>query len=291
MVADGAQRNERPGATVPVTGAGSARAVDALRSRATRFRFAARREGAARAAVHYARVYAPGRAPRRLHSPRLDHDVLHRPGSSDAEVFFQICIEDEYAPVHPLPGSAPVIIDCGANVGYSSAYFLSRYPGARVIAVEPDDANVDLLRRNLRPYGDRAEVIMGAVWSHRTRLVCERDPGPRADWAITVREADADERDGPQAFDAVDVAELVERTGAERIDLLKMDIEGAEAVVFGAGDVHRWLDRVDAVAVELHDDTHFGDARGAFLAACGDDFDLVPSGELLIGTRKGIDRG
>jgi hypothetical protein len=67
---------------------------------------------------------------------------------------------------------------------------------------------------------------------------------------------------------------------------LKMDIEGAEAVVFGALDIS-WLDRVDNIAIELHHDTAFGNASGIFSSAIAKrGFATSRCGELTICRRS-----
>jgi hypothetical protein len=78
-----------------------------------------------------------------------------------------------------------LIIDCGANVGYSSAYFLSRFPYCQVIAVEADPDNFVILRRNLDRYEDRVRLIHVGVWSQKVGLVLSRLRG----WArlLTLR--------------------------------------------------------------------------------------------------------
>ncbi len=45
--------------------------------------------------------------------------------------------------------------------------------------------------------------------------------------------------------------EIIERSSTSRVSLLKMDIEGADAV----GSTDSWLPKVDAIAIELHDDS------------------------------------
>ena len=59
-----------------------------------------------------------------------------------------IHVDLEYEPLDDLD-DIRLVVDCGANVGYASAYFLSHFPQARVIAVEPDDQKFEALRRNL----------------------------------------------------------------------------------------------------------------------------------------------
>jgi FkbM family methyltransferase len=183
-----------------------------------------------------------------------------RSGTSDPVVFRQIFIDREYACLDHLTGVG-LVIDCGANVGYSSAYFLSRFPGCRVMAVEPDPDNFRSLQRNLAPYGDRATAIRAGVWSRPARLTL-RPGGYRGGdhWARQVAETTADD---PNGFDAVDVGTLLAWSGADRISVLKVDIEGAEAEVF-ARNYEGWLDRVEALVIELHDDTVFGPATPVF---------------------------
>src|SRR6476469_2925625 len=65
------------------------------------------------------------------------YPLLARGGSSDGQVFHQIFVEREYRCIDHLT-DVRTIIDAGANVGYSSAYFLTRWPRAKVIALEPD---------------------------------------------------------------------------------------------------------------------------------------------------------
>jgi len=90
-----------------------------------------------------------------LNSNELRGPVFFRYNSSDINVFSQIFISDEYRPLTDLP-AVRLIIDCGAYVGFSSAYLLSKFPEAHVLAVEPDKKNYELLRQNLSVYGNRA---------------------------------------------------------------------------------------------------------------------------------------
>ena len=202
-----------------------------------------------------------------------------RPGTSDLSVFDQIFVKREYECLDDVvdPG---LIIDCGGNVGYSSAYFLSRFRQARLIAVEPDPENFKMLKENLSPYGDRFEAHCSGVWSHSTGLVLsEEEFGDGREWARTVREA----RDGEEpAMTAVDIGTLLDNSGFDRISILKVDIEGAESVVFGANYMH-WINRVDNLVIELHSD----ECHSVFMKAInGLGFTLTHSGELTVCKRS-----
>lgn len=210
----------------------------------------------------------PGHRPElRLHPPGLRHPVALRVASTDPETYAQVLVEEQYRPL--LEGAPRVIVDAGANAGYTSAYFLSRLPEATVLAIEPFPDNAALCRRNLAPYGDRARVIEAALWSGPGRLVIEGHGGH--EWGVQVRLARPGE-DGE--VDALGIADL----GLERIDLLKIDIEGSEQALFAEG-APRWLDRVDTIAIELHGPA----CTEAFHAAlAGFTGDISQAGELTI---------
>lgn len=146
--------------------------------------------------------------------------------------------------------NARLIIHCGANVGYSSAYFLTRFPTSFVIAIEPDIDNFDLLRTNLAPYGDRCRLVNCAVWSKPTGLVFVESTLKGAACSRRVREARGDEK---PAMIATDIEQLLKESGCDRISILKIDIEGSEMEIFSANH-SEWLPHVDHLVIELHSD-------------------------------------
>ena len=170
-------------------------------------------------------------------------------GSSDMEVFNQIFVIDEYSCVSDID-SPGLIFDLGANVGYSSAYFLSNYPAADVVAVEPDPANFEVCLRNLTPYGDRVKTVRGAVWSNRSKLALSRGTfGDGREWASQVREIDG--KDTLEEVQGWDIPSLLAVAGRDQVDLLKVDIEGSEIDVFGPQS-SAWLPKVRNICIELH---------------------------------------
>jgi FkbM family methyltransferase len=205
--------------------------------------------------------------------------LLVRRGSSDIDVFNQIFVQQEYACLDDL-SNVGLVVDCGANVGYSSAYFLSKFPQCSVIAVEPDSRNFSALQRNLVSYGTRAKLINAGIWSQTAQLVISQDKyRDGREWTRQVRECEESEEADIQG---IDIGSILKEAGSERISLLKMDVEGAEAVVFSK-NYDSWLHRVDAIAIELHDDSVFGNASAVFSSAInGQEFEVSRSGELTI---------
>jgi hypothetical protein len=101
---------------------------------------------------------------------------LHfRRGTSDIWVIYQVFVTRQYNCLLK-PRGEPLIIDCGANFGCSAFFFLLRYPGSQVIAVEPNPENAELCRRNLAPFGNRARVVQAALWPEKVSLHIH-DPG------------------------------------------------------------------------------------------------------------------
>jgi len=117
---------------------------------------------------------------------------------------------------------SPVIYDCGANVGVSVAYFKTLYPGARVVAFEPDREVYDYLSRNLSRNNLLENVALhnAAVWTHSRGVTFASDGADGGH---------VEECLGERVVPSVDLKEML--LGEKRVDLLKMDIEGAETVV------------------------------------------------------------
>jgi FkbM family methyltransferase len=171
-----------------------------------------------------------------------------RAGTSDFLVMYQVLIEREYACCDDLRDPR-LILDCGANIGVTSAYFLSRFPYAQVISVEPDSNSFRQLEANLKPYGSRSIRVQAGVWSHATGLTVE--PGTAGnEWGFVVRESKTGETPD---VNAVDIDGLLAKSDKGRIDILKVDIEGSEREVFSR-NTHSWIDKFDNLVIELHGD-------------------------------------
>jgi FkbM family methyltransferase len=202
--------------------------------------------------------------------------VVRLRGSSDMEVFGPIFVAEEYACIGEI-SSPKLVMDLGANVGYSSAYLLSRFPSAAFVAVEPDPDNFKQCRENLAPYGNRVRLVLGGVWSDRSRLVLSRPTfGDGREWAAQVRESDGE--DDEATVEGWDIPSLLELAGQEQIDLLKVDIEGSESHLFGS-NFSSWLPKVRNICIELHG----ADCRDVFFNALKNfEYELGFSGDLTI---------
>lgn len=136
----------------------------------------------------------------------------------------------------------PVILDCGGNIGLSAIWFKLRHPGARITVFEPAENLFAILSANLVRLGMHdVRRERAALWNEDTVL---RLHNARADGGFI----DCGGRDGGSDVPAVRLADRIE----EPVDLLKLDIEGAEyAVVRDLASCGK-LSLVRAVTGELH---------------------------------------
>lgn len=134
----------------------------------------------------------------------------------------------------------PVIIDCGANVGVSVLYYKSLYPQAKVICFEPDPAVFSCLKENLLVNNiTDVECRAQAVWVHGDGVSFGSEG---ADGGSIMRETNA------VRLPSVRLKEVLRQHSF--IDLLKIDIEGAEVPVLL--DCAEELVRVKYLYVEYH---------------------------------------
>lgn len=124
-------------------------------------------------------------------------------------------------------GQDDVLLDIGANVGYVSACFLHNVPRSKVFAVEPQPRIVDLLRANLRSFGpDRHEVFPVGISDADADGWLEM-----SSWNSGAAKVSAEQGDNSAAIQLWSAKTLFEATKGEKIDLVKIDVEGHEEIV------------------------------------------------------------
>ena len=116
-----------------------------------------------------------------------------------------------------------IVFDCGAHVGVFTAKALA-LGAAKVVAVEPNPTNLECLRRNFPDEiaSGRVVLVPEAVWSSEGTLQLHMGISTAQD--SLVRSVGGDTMD----ISATTIDRLVERLGLDKVDYIKMDIEGAE---------------------------------------------------------------
>jgi FkbM family methyltransferase len=186
------------------------------------------------------------------HSPRkfavkveyAEQPIVVRGQTSDVSVFYEIFALKLYK----VPKEEIIsIMDLGANVGYASIYFAHFFPKARIIAVEPEVSNYRALLENTQNYHN-ISCVHAPIWPEETELALQNPDG--SNWSFHYKEPE-NIASGP-VIKAQTLPGLMEKFNLERINLLKIDIEGGENDLF-ASDTG-WLRHVDCLQIEIHSD-------------------------------------
>jgi len=140
---------------------------------------------------------------------------------------------------------APRILDCGANVGLASLFFKRRYPQARITAYEADPSLFAILDANMKAnQAEDVETVHAAVWtkSQPVTFLCEGSDIGMIDGLPGAVNGESRTVPGVRLRDVL---------STEHVDLLKLDIEGAEDAVLA--DCDPVIDRVGAIVLDLHE--------------------------------------
>ncbi len=190
----------------------------------------------------------PGRD--RLRASRIQGCNIHyRFNRGDIQSIREVMIENAYRFPIQFDG-AKIALDLGANIGLWSLWAHREYNLQHIIALEPEPGNAELTRKNFESNGIPGAVIQAAVGGESGSAVFqqrkESNLGRIASSGINGSLNTIQVR-------LCSMLEILQQLPKDStIDLVKIDIEGAEQAVFSA-DIS-WLDRVRALIIEWHSD-------------------------------------
>lgn len=173
-----------------------------------------------------------------------------RKKTMDAEILTQVFIYKQYD--FPIGGGVKTIMDLGANNGMSACFFSKKFPDSIIYAVEPDPDNFKILKRNTSGY-ENIKPVNKAIWFENGFIYL--DDGDS--WSIKV-----DNLLGRKKVEAITISSFIEQNGIDHVDLLKIDIEGAEKEVFTSDT--SFILSVRNLVIELHDWMKEGCAKAFF---------------------------
>ena len=165
----------------------------------------------------------------------------------------------------------PFICDCGANVGISVLYYKKLYPNCKILAFEPDRRAFRLLKANVRAnYFKNVRLINSAIYNKKGFIKFYYDKAHPESISMSIKK-------GGRKFTSVRKVPTVLLSSylKERVDFLKMDIEGVEDSVinelFQAGklnivrecvmEYHHHIEPKEDILsqiLQIFEDSHFG---------------------------------
>lgn len=170
--------------------------------------------------------------------------------------------------------SVPLIIDAGANIGASTIWFLNAYSSCKVISIEPEQGNIEVLRLNVQNLN--VTVIEGAV-SDESGLLFLHDPGS-GDWGFRVSREYSN-----RPINSFSINELLGEPlkSVEVPFICKIDIEGGEEALFNSNT--EWVEKFPILIIEIHDWMLPGRSvsKNFFKKISEGNFDIVMRGQLI----------
>lgn len=212
-------------------------------------------------------------------SPELKIGYLKHPlkirkkDGSDLATFNEVIVRRDYD--MELPFVPKQIIDGGANIGLTSVFFANKYPDATIIAIEPDADNFKCMQHNVAFYS-QIKPLNSAIWSNSAYLhVVDHGRGTDGYTVEVAPEA------APDKFMATSIDDIMKDNNWNRIDILKLDIEGSEKEIFSSG-YESWLPKTKVLIVETHDRFVKGSSKAVFAAISKYDFSCTIKGFNMI---------
>lgn len=188
-----------------------------------------------------------------IYSKTLNKDIYVRTNTTDIylliDLFIRECNEvgdKEYEfEFEKNMNHVSFILDCGANIGLFSLIYSQKYPHSKIIAIEPEKKNFEILYLNTRD-NDNIIALQRGVWKNSGYLkVISRDTG---EWGFIVEEC------GKEGYDiyGVSIDEIMNTLKIPHINIVKIDIEGSELEVITENS-DTWLKKIDVLIIETHE--------------------------------------
>jgi len=181
---------------------------------------------------------------------------LRKLPSSDYYVFKQVFVDQEYqSPISYFEKNnidLNTVIDAGANIGLTSIYIKQHFPNAKIACIEPDHENIALLKYNLQPFIEDKSIKThhaGLLGKSGLGLSITQDFRGGNDWAKQVEVTDSS-----NDLKSITVNDILDQNSFNNIDLLKIDIEGAETFLLEKNTDLDFLKVTKVIAIEIHDE-------------------------------------
>jgi FkbM family methyltransferase len=179
-----------------------------------------------------------------FHPPGIQFPFSLRKNSTDRSIFYELFVDRNMGYLREI-GQPKYIIDGGANIGLSAIIYKNLFPDATIICIEPDSANVEMLKKNISPYTN-IYIEQAGIWNNDVKLKVYDKYG-FGQSGLVVEE---DETNGN--IQGLTITSIMKKYNLPRVDLLKLDIETSEKYLFEK-NYQDWLPMVKSILIELHD--------------------------------------
>ncbi len=230
-----------------------------------------------------------------LNNKKSNLKIKLRKNTSDFHVFAEIFIKHDYKFLIEnyqkiSPQSPPeFIIDIGANIGCASLYFKQIYSSATIVSVEAEKNNFLSLEHNisLNNYKD-ISLYHNAFWINEGNLMIEENFRDGRDWAFAIRpmaEKSSQIVKGLTLQNILEKRNVLEKPNPEKIDILKIDIEGGEKWILEDKNTMNLIRKsTKSLLIEIHEEVITMAEATKILIGFG--FELVANKTLIFAYQK-----
>ena len=164
------------------------------------------------------------------------------------------------------------IIDVGAHIGLTSIYYSLKYPNAKIIAIEPEKDNYQMLLKNTSEYKNIIP-INSAVSNTKTEMFIIGKESYAKDRYLKSAEYHLSSEKAVHAEKITTslIDDIIKNYNIDYIDILKIDVEGSEKEIF-ENNYDLWLSKVKILVFEQHDYKIHGSSKSIFKALCNYNF-------------------
>lgn len=184
----------------------------------------------------------------------LGYRVTTGPYHHFATFFREIFVRQSY--YFRTDSTSPLILDCGSNVGLSVLYFKWLYPQAKIVAFEPCPPLFEILKKNCEQNHLEDVTVVKAAVADKAGVIELHFPSHKPmGGAATImpKAAETKQEVLKHGWEAVQVETIsLSDYISGPIQLLKMDIEGAELVSFKNMEESSSLAHIEQGIIEFH---------------------------------------
>jgi FkbM family methyltransferase len=170
----------------------------------------------------------------------------------DWVVIYEMLCRDDYELKKIIINSKkPVILDVGANIGAFTILAVKLFGRARIFDFEPDKENFKILNKNIILNNFEDRVII-------SDLALDKESGEKTfyihkkEYAHSLLPRDANDQAGSVKIKSTTIEEIFKKYNFDKIDLLKLDIEGLEyEIIYNLPQ--EYFSKIDNIVLEIHD--------------------------------------
>jgi FkbM family methyltransferase len=137
------------------------------------------------------------------------------------------------------------IVDAGANIGDETLRFYIHNKNSKIIAIEPEKSNFNILKKNFDA-NNRVSLINSGLWSKKTKLKIIQNSASMESFQVF------ETNDNDFTINAIDIISIMKDNDFDEIDILKLDIECAENELF-TNNYKNWINKINCIILEVSD--------------------------------------